>query len=229
MLPGRPSRNLEVPTLSPALLWLLSEACHCVSSSMERLLMRRLLTISNTLASSLIHADSLVQNIYGRFSTMGVLAQSLYVARMNVDSGKVVKSPWTPTGSDQLSDRAEDLFSLCKDLLSRYDLTSIELATDDAQLHFEGDWDADCRKLQNLLDIGRQATEAQIQGLLSSEESVTKDNAEISTTEVDKNTMAWREATAPDQEKGSGEGWGIVAKKTERGVGRLIKVVSEEL
>ena len=185
--------------------------------------------MSNILVSSLIHADSLVQNVCGQFSTKGVLAQSLYVARMEVDSGEVVKSPWTPTGSDPLSNKAEDLFSLCKDLLNRYDLASIKLITDDAQLPFEGNGDTDCQKLQDLLDIGRQATKAQIQGLLSSEELVTKDNAETSTTEVDKNTIAWREATAFNQEKRSGEGWGTVAKKTERGVGRLIKVVSAEL
>ena len=160
---------------------------------------------------------------------MSVLAQSLYINRTNVDSGKGVKSPWTPTELDPLSAKAEDLISLCKDILNRYDLTSIKLTTDDAQLQFEGDTDTDVRKLQNLLDIGRQATKAQVQSLLSSEESVSKDNAETSTTEVDMNTVAWEETTALDQEKHPGESWGTVARKTEKGVGRLIKVISAEL
>ena len=114
-----------------------------------------------------------------------------------------------------LYNKTESLIAESKALLATFVTVSDLVTSNRISIHTMQHWDEDYRKLSNLLDIGVKATNENLKQVLGKSK---KAEDAISTA-----STIWTEFRMSCNSEGEVEGWGRVARRTEKGIQRLVK------
>ena len=143
---------------------------------------------------------------------------SLITAIMNpstFDHSKVDGKPPSLRSQGTLHSKTESLITESKALLATFVTVSDSVTSNNISIHTMETWDEDYRKLSTLLDIGVKATNENLKQVLGKGE---KAEGAINTA-----STIWAEFRMSCNSDDEVEGWGKVARRTEKGIQHLVK------
>ena len=131
------------------------------------------------------------------------------------------------TAAHPLRQKVESLLNLSKELLKTFDKASQETAAYADTLQVGEDWEADCRRLQRLLGVGKQVAENRVQRMILDQRVDAKMDGLTDETR-EKDEKRWAELAEVEGREDDGESWALVARRMEKGVRRLVKDLPED-
>jgi len=171
--------------------------------------------------------NSLAQCSKGHVALTTLLSESFkYKVSITSDTGSRRRSQSIST-VHPLQQKAESLLNISKGLLKTYDKASQEIAAYEDTLQVGDDWEADCKRLEYLLGVGKQVAENRVRRMVLDQGEESKIDGLKNETRA-KDEKHWAELADVDAGMDDGESWALVAGRMQKRVGRLVKGLPED-
>jgi hypothetical protein len=130
----------------------------------------------------------------------------------------------------ELRGRSEQVMGMTRGLLQAYESVQGVVGGYESRLEVGKEWEGDCKSVQRLLETGKTVAENKVKRLLMEREELRRIGEEEEGVVGDK--AIWEKVVGVEgreEEKEEKESWGIFAGRMERGFGRLVRGLSEDV